>query len=140
MRWDPEKFAFVPGSVRSTASAAVLFDLLEADWLQVDLAWLGRTQSGERGLFSFQLAPLEVATPGLVLATEFAVSGAQQFTFASSSAGTRIPVPQPAQPAPAAAAETEAAAAGKADAAGAEDAGPAVEPGGTTAEPGEESP
>jgi hypothetical protein len=90
LRWDGDNFRFVPGSVRSAGSGTVLLDHQEGNWLQVDLAWLARTQSGERQVFSFQLAPVTVATPGLVLETEFA-QGSESLHFAASSAGSRVP-------------------------------------------------
>lgn len=92
LRWNSDLFELVPGSLRSVASGAVLFDGVGSDWLQVDLAWLARTQSGERQLFTFQLAPLDTAVLGLVADTEFALQQPGDFHFAASTAGVRVPV------------------------------------------------
>lgn len=91
LRWDSEKFELVPGSFRPVVSGAALFDEAGSDWLQVDLAWLARTQSGERQLFTFQLAPLATAVLGLVAETEFALQQPGAFHFAASTSGVRVP-------------------------------------------------
>ncbi len=71
IRWDSQLFSLVPGSVRSANDTFVaLIDTQEGS-LQVDLAVLSGSISGERRVFEFGLTPLEVSTLELTTETEF---------------------------------------------------------------------
>lgn len=99
LRWDPERFSYVEGSLRSTSDSFALFADTGDDWLQVDLAWLGSSFSGERQLFTFQLVPSEPARPGLAAVTDFVSEGSDTGHFAASQTGARVPEPRRAPPA-----------------------------------------
>lgn len=103
VQWDAAAFSLVEGSVSPQAQNVALFSAAGDDWLQVDMAWLAAHQSGERLLFTFQLAPLDLAVPGLILETEFSSNTAQGLTFESTRAGARFTPPRAAQPRPEAA-------------------------------------
>lgn len=90
LRWDPALFSYVEGSLNSTGGNYALFSETGEDWLQVDLAWLATTFSGERLIFSFQLTPLEPARPGLAVETEFALVSTSGSHFSTDVAGARV--------------------------------------------------
>jgi len=69
--WNPELFAFAPDSLRAASDSYALF-FEEADGeLQVDVAVLGGTVTGERNIFEFTLSPIERTTLAIESATEF---------------------------------------------------------------------
>ncbi len=91
LRWDPAQFTYVQGSLASATDSIALFSDNGDDWLQVDLAWLGATFTGERLLFTFQLEPLAPHRPGLHLITQFATSDAVMSRFTEAVEGARVP-------------------------------------------------
>lgn len=107
LRWDPARFSYVEGSLNSASDGYALFADSGSGWLQVDLAWLGSSYSGERQLFSFQLTPLEPARPGIDTVTDFALATAAGSSFQTLNSGARVP-PLRSAPAEPAAAEPEA--------------------------------
>ena len=71
--WDAGAFALVEGSVRPSRTDLALFHEVGPGRLQVDLAALGGTVTGEAELFRFELVPLAPpAALTLTSATEFA--------------------------------------------------------------------
>lgn len=102
LRWDPEQFSYVEGSLDSPGTNYALFSAVGEDWLQVDLAWLATVFSGERLVFSFQLQPTEPARPGLAVETEFVSAAGAGTSFATGSHGARVAAPRavPADPVP----------------------------------------
>lgn len=101
LRWDPQKFRYVEGSLSGSHESWALFADNGDGWLQADVAWLSSTYSGGRQVFTFRLEPLEPARPGLAAATVFARSGADGLSFYEQSAGARLPAVRPTTPAPA---------------------------------------
>ncbi len=95
--WDAGSFALVEGSVRSSRTGVALFSDVGPGRLQVDLAVLGETLTGDAELFRFELTPLAPpATLSLASATEFASRRGGELVAESSvltegAAGTREP-------------------------------------------------
>lgn len=100
LRWDPEQFSYVEGSLDQNGDGFVLFAESGTDWLQVDLAWSGSTYTGERLLFTFQLEPAEPARPGLAVRTLFASGSTRNETFQEATFGARVPPVAPPTPEP----------------------------------------
>ena len=93
--WDPERFELVEGSFTHAADLAALTDAAPGR-LQVDLAALGEAIDGDRQVFSFVLAPIEVA-PRLTLRnqTEFLAAGRHFWMEATEGAPPDSPVVGP---------------------------------------------
>ncbi len=72
IRWDADLFQLVPDSVRVVGERYAVFHQETPGQLQLDLAVLGGSISGERSLFEFTLQPLETTTLELSFDTEFA--------------------------------------------------------------------
>lgn len=78
--WDAGAFALAEDSVRPSRGELALFHEAGPGWLQVDLASLGGTVTGEAELFRFDLVPLAPpATLALSSTTEFASRRAEGF-------------------------------------------------------------
>jgi len=97
--WDAEAFALVEGSVRATRTDVTLFADAAPGRLQVDLAALGTTITGDAELFRFELEPLSPpAALRLTSATEFASrrdAGFARERATSREGGTAVPAAPP---------------------------------------------
>lgn len=79
--WDPALYVYVPGSLRAASDSYAVFSEASDGKLQVDVAVLGGSISGERNIFEFTLSPLERTTLALESATEFlSDTGAHAYT------------------------------------------------------------
>ncbi len=100
--WDAGAFALVEDSVRPSRDDVALFTDVGPGRLQVDLAALGGTLTGDAELFRFELVPLAPpAVLRLTSATEFASRRGGAFVRETSSLteGGRPPAPGPRAPA-----------------------------------------
>ena len=95
--WDPAKFTLRPGSVVAPGRDLAVLTEEAAGSLQVDLAVLGRTLTGEHTLYSFVLEPLEPPDHlWLEARAEFISQGAdpnKRHHFLRTSEGSRSPTP-----------------------------------------------
>lgn len=91
--WDPELFALLPESVRAASERYALFYQDAPGQLELDLAVLGGTVSGERRLFEFTLQPLQTTTLELAFDTEYA--GERGHAYGSKREGVPSPLSQP---------------------------------------------
>ena len=97
--WDPELFALLPGSVRAVSERYALFYQDAPGQLELDLAVLGGTVSGERRLFEFTRQPLQTTTLELSFDTEYA--GERGYAYSSLREGVPSPLslsPETPQP------------------------------------------
>lgn len=89
VRWDPERFRLVEGSVRAARSdLALLWEAAEGR-LQVDAALLGATLDGAARLYAFELEPLAPSRLSLEQETEFVLEGGRH-AFARGVAGAPV--------------------------------------------------
>lgn len=93
LRWDPAQFSYVEGSLAAPGTNYALFSAVGTDWLQVDVAWLATTFTGDRLVFSFQLRPLAPTRPGLAVETEFRLDSAAGSSFELTGFGARVAAP-----------------------------------------------
>ena len=84
--WDPELFRLVPDSVAADSDMYALFFEASEGQLQVDVAVLGGSISGERRVFEFALQPLSATTLELTTETEF-ISDVGGFGFQQTVEG-----------------------------------------------------
>lgn len=90
LSWDPSRFEFVPGSVRSVRNGLVVFDAYDAEagTVHIDAAVLGGSLSGDARLFELELRPLPdvVSTIEVMSETEF-LSRENRFDFVGAREG-----------------------------------------------------
>ena len=84
--WDPALFRLVPDSVEAENEMYALFFEAEEGQLQVDVAVLGGSISGERRVFEFALQPVSTSTLELTTQTEF-ISDVGGFGFEETVEG-----------------------------------------------------
>jgi len=90
IRWDPQRFELVQGSVRASRQGLALLHQAGSGQLQVALAPLGTTLDGEASLFQFDLQPTAGASYlKLDVQTEF--MSVRGHDFAQTSEGRQPP-------------------------------------------------
>jgi hypothetical protein len=101
LEWDASRFELVPGSLKASNDAFVIFDKLDGGRLNIDVAILGASFTGNRHVFELELHPLSPSTLGITISTEF-LGATGQHDYSSFTEGT-FPVEEDAE----APAETE---------------------------------
>lgn len=95
--WDPELFVYVPESLRATRDSYTVFFEEAEGQLQVDVAILGGSLSGERNIFEFALSPLERTTLGVDIVTEF-LTDTNTHAYETKFEGVTSELSDPAEP------------------------------------------
>jgi hypothetical protein len=95
IRWDPQRFELVKGSVRASRQGLALLHQAASGQLQVALAPLGTTLDGQADMFQFDLQPTAGASYlKLDIETEFVSQGGHD--YAKTSEGRQPPPSGPA--------------------------------------------
>lgn len=99
LSWDPALYVYVPDSLRASSdSYAIFFEEGDGE-LQIDVAVLGGTISGERNVFEFTLSPLKRTTLAIESRTEF-LTDTGTHAYTNNFEGVSSELSQPSEPAP----------------------------------------